>query len=59
MIYCLTKISKIKMERKEKVVYNYELLLKVLERDGAKITEKGYLYELWVIDNKGKINVIN
>ena len=45
--------------RKEKVVYNYELLLKVLERDGAKIKEKGYLYELWVIDNKGKINVIN
>jgi hypothetical protein len=28
------------MERKEKVVYNYELLLKVLERDGAKINEK-------------------
>jgi hypothetical protein len=27
------------MERKEKVVYNYELLLKVLERDGAKINE--------------------
>ena len=26
--------------RKEKVVYNYELLLKVLERDGAKINEE-------------------
>ncbi len=27
------------MERKEKVAYNYELLLKVLERDGVKINE--------------------
>jgi hypothetical protein len=26
-------------EKKEKVIYNYELLLKVLERDGAKINE--------------------
>ena len=28
------------MERKEKIAYNYELLLKVLERDGAKINEE-------------------
>jgi hypothetical protein len=28
------------MERKEKIAYNYELLLKVLERDGAKINDE-------------------